>query len=99
MPQRIAYYCATIQIEGSQYVTPAYELPLRREFVEFVNQTLDECHFSARTRRQISLPFIWRHIQKHGSGSHASFTLESMVAGHAGTVHFRGLTDIEFHGD
>ena len=97
MAQKTAFYRADIQLGSNRYVTPAYELPTRRELVEYVNMLLAECDFSARTRRQVSLPMVWQHIQRTGSGSHVSFKLESVVAGHTGTIRFIGMTENGFN--
>lgn len=98
MSQKTAYYTAYIGQPGRAPDTyiQAIELPTRRELVEWVNDCLDYGMFSQRTRRQVSLPFVWRYIQRYGCSHNASFTLESTVAGFAGIIEFRAMTESEF---
>ena len=99
MAQKIAYYVALVGDLG--YMPDSHIGPIachtRRELVEFVNDCLEYAHFSQRTRRQVSLPFVWRYIQKYKSCPKASFTLESVVAGHSGIIEFRGMSESEFN--
>ena len=96
MTQRIAYYYANIEQGGNRYTTQSYALHTRRELTQFINQTINAAQFSQRSRRQISIPFIWRWIQLYGSQFKGSFEIEQTIAGYDGKIKFVGMTESQF---
>ena len=96
MTQKTAFYYAEIRQGGNRFVTASIALYTRRELTAFINQVLDQVQFSQRSRRQVSIPFIWRWIQCNGSQAGGSFEIESGVAGWDGITRFIGMTESQF---
>lgn len=99
MPAPIpAYYVAFFGMPGclsDSHIGPI-ECHNRRDLVEFVNDALREYDYSGRARRQVNLRMAWRHVQKRGCDSLASFVVENTQPGALDRIEFRALSRDEF---